>query len=240
MSKADQVEREDDRQRVLIQITQNVTARIKSTHAFKLPTFYLPYGADDPRQAPAIPNAIEEVCEEIDKAIKMTVQKNLSTLKTDSNQILQRIQDVRKEDVAAKRVNSQRRVNGFLLLLLSFLFLVLILLVIVRHIVAISGEASSILNSLIDKVPQAEFLRPVLGLPTPYFSDPTKFYYTVGTLAFLYLVSLIASKLVWRSIPVMTKKELEKLKLYEGHVKGLLKIRDGLYKEYFKQLQNQD
>ena len=59
---ADQVEKESDRQRVLIQITQNLGSRIKNTHAFKLPTFYLPKD-DGSQPAVPIPNALEEICE---------------------------------------------------------------------------------------------------------------------------------------------------------------------------------
>jgi hypothetical protein len=40
---------------------------------------------------PNIPNAIEEVCKDIDNAIRNTVQKNLSTLKTDCERILTRL-----------------------------------------------------------------------------------------------------------------------------------------------------
>ena len=90
MSKADQVEAEDDRQRVLIQITQNVTARMKSTHAFKLPTFYIPAAAAS-RDPPPIPNAINDVCEEIEKAIQLSAQKSLSALKADCTAIKRRI-----------------------------------------------------------------------------------------------------------------------------------------------------
>lgn len=65
-SKADEVVDERDRQRVLIQITQNLATRIRNSHAFNLPTFYLPH--DDDGGLPCnIPNAIEDVCTEIDK-----------------------------------------------------------------------------------------------------------------------------------------------------------------------------
>lgn len=63
-SKADAVEKEHDRQRVLIQITQNLATKIRNSHAFNLPTFYLPRDDDLPS---TIPNAIEEVCREISK-----------------------------------------------------------------------------------------------------------------------------------------------------------------------------
>jgi hypothetical protein len=65
-SKADEVTDERDRQRVLIQITQNLATRIRNSHAFNLPTFYLPH-EDDGGLPCSIPNAIEDVCEEIDK-----------------------------------------------------------------------------------------------------------------------------------------------------------------------------
>jgi hypothetical protein len=58
------VDKEHDRQRVLIQITQNLATRIRNSHAFNLPTFYLP---TDANQDSNIPNAIQEVCQEIDK-----------------------------------------------------------------------------------------------------------------------------------------------------------------------------
>jgi hypothetical protein len=57
---------ERDRQRVLIQITQNLATRIRNSHAFNLPTFYLPH-EDDGGLPCSIPNAIEDVCAEIDK-----------------------------------------------------------------------------------------------------------------------------------------------------------------------------
>lgn len=48
---------EHDRQRVLIQITQNLATRIRNSHAFNLPTFYLPR---DESADCTIPNAIGE------------------------------------------------------------------------------------------------------------------------------------------------------------------------------------
>jgi hypothetical protein len=51
---------------VLIQITQNLATRIRNSHAFNLPTFYLPH-EDDGGLPCSIPNAIVDVCEEIDK-----------------------------------------------------------------------------------------------------------------------------------------------------------------------------
>ena len=58
------MERESDRQRVLIQITQNLAPRIRNSHAFDVPTIYLPHDDDLPCN---IPNCIDDVCQQIDK-----------------------------------------------------------------------------------------------------------------------------------------------------------------------------
>lgn len=112
MSKADQVEKEHDRQRVLIQITQNLSSRIKNSHAFKLPTIYLP--RDD--LAVPIPNALEEVCEDIDKAIRLTVQKNLTTMKDDCARIVQRIEEAHETNARRKKENAARTLKGWALM----------------------------------------------------------------------------------------------------------------------------
>lgn len=54
----------------------NLHPHIKNSHAFKLPTIYLPKpDGEDPN----IPNAIQELCQDIDTAIRLTVQKNLTS-----------------------------------------------------------------------------------------------------------------------------------------------------------------
>jgi hypothetical protein len=70
---------------------------------FNLPTFYLPRGDDEPPSN--IPNAIEEVCKEIDKSINSTVQKNLRLLKDDCERILTRCEAVAVEDRDKRRSN---------------------------------------------------------------------------------------------------------------------------------------
>lgn len=94
---------------MLIQITQNLATRIRNSHAFNLPTFYLPREDGEPC---AIPNAIEEVCKEIDKSINMTVQKNLRLLKEDCERILARCDVVQAEDKVKKAANLKATLKG--------------------------------------------------------------------------------------------------------------------------------
>ena len=42
LSKADTVPNERDRQKVVVQITQNLSSKIRTAHAFELPSLYIP------------------------------------------------------------------------------------------------------------------------------------------------------------------------------------------------------
>ena len=42
LSKADTVPNERDRQKVVVQITQNLSSRVRNAHAFELPSLYMP------------------------------------------------------------------------------------------------------------------------------------------------------------------------------------------------------
>lgn len=117
-SKADAVEREHDRQRVLIQITQNLATKIRNSHAFNLPTFYLPRDDDRPS---SIPNAINDVCQAIEKAINMTVQHNLKQLKQDCEAIVQRIDERIVESRTNRKENLRRSLQGLLMYFLATL-----------------------------------------------------------------------------------------------------------------------
>jgi hypothetical protein len=59
------VDKEADRQRILIQITQNLSTRVKNSHAFDLPTIYIP----NPDKKCAIPNSILGLCGEISQVL---------------------------------------------------------------------------------------------------------------------------------------------------------------------------
>jgi|SouAtlMetagenome_1021521.scaffolds.fasta_scaffold396860_1 hypothetical protein len=46
--------------------------------------------------------------------------------------------------------------------------------------------------------------------------------------------------MVWKTLPYLTKKEKLKIEEYRKYVKGMAKIREQLYKDYFRQLSNDD
>ncbi|EFJ52292.1 hypothetical protein VOLCADRAFT_86572 [Volvox carteri f. nagariensis] len=230
MSKADAVDKEHDRQRVLIQITQNLATKIRNSHAFNLPTFYLPRDDDVPC---TIPNAIEDVCKEIDKAINMTVQKNLRQLKGDCERIEKRIGEVREQDTARRASNVQRTMQGMLLSLLTLVAAgVMGVLVFARFVDTLCADA--LLgdhcrgNKLVNVLHRAQPL--VVRNSTALF----------GAAAAVVLVLMVITKLTWRIQPILSKKDLKKLEDYRVYVKKIAEQEEGLYQEYFKTLSSME
>lgn len=233
MSKADQVETELDRQRVLIQITQNLHPHIKNSHAFNLPTIFLP---NESNQNLGIPNALEEVCEDIDKAIRMTVQKNLTALKEDCDRLIARMDERIAEDKATKKTNSKNRNYGLLLTLVSWGVLSTIAFVIfcAFYQQPFIQAGMSKLQSIAPE-PAAQVAATAVMFQ---IQDSITLQYVLAVLISFYLVLFITTKIIWKALPTLTKKEQQKIIDYKKYVKGMHKIRDDLYKEYFKQLNN--
>ncbi|GLC34640.1 hypothetical protein PLESTB_001239500 [Pleodorina starrii] len=230
MSKADAVDKEHDRQRVLIQITQNLATKIRNSHAFNLPTFYLPRDDDVPC---TIPNAIEDVCKEIDKAINMTVQKNLRQLKGDCERIELRIDEVREQDKARRATNVQRTMQGLLLTLLTLAAAAFMsLLAVARFVDTLCSDALLGHHCRDNKLTAAlHRVQPlVVEHSTPLF----------GAAAGVVLVLMIITKLTWRTQPTLGKKDHKKLEDYRAYVRKIAEQEEGLYKEYFKTLSSME
>jgi len=239
MSKADQVESELDRQRVLIQITQNLGAHMKNQHAFKLPTIFLPR-ADG--EDPPIPNAIQDVCQDIDQAIRLTVQKNLTTLKTDCERILTRIDQRVVEDIAARAKNNSRSWQGVMFTLFSLMIFLMLAVLLLGQV-----NDHTLAQMLVQKLAEVvAWLTPLSEgkvketVALLYFEDVTTFYYVAGALATMFIVCLVAIRIVWTKFPTLVKKEKAKMEEYKKYVKGMSTVREQMYKDYFKQLQTED
>mmetsp|Transcript_11338 Transcript_11338/g.21478 ORF Transcript_11338/g.21478 Transcript_11338/m.21478 type:complete len:464 (+) Transcript_11338:74-1465(+) len=238
MSKADQVDTELDRQRVLTQITMNLHPHIKNSHAFKLPTIYLPKpDGEDPN----IPNAIQELCQDIDTAIRLTVQKNLTTLKTDCDRIITRMDQRTAQDKIARSKNQRSRLNGVFLTLMSMVVLVALLFVLLCQ-VHDNEMVRSVMDSVASVSPEVkEYTVQVKSImQAMHIADVNKLYYVLGGLTLLFLAFRVVIRMVWKVIPVLTKKEKLRIEEYKKYVKGMAKIRDQLYKDYFEQLRNSE
>uniref|UniRef100_A0A8C4SFF9 Uncharacterized LOC114658621 n=1 Tax=Erpetoichthys calabaricus TaxID=27687 RepID=A0A8C4SFF9_ERPCA len=95
LSKADEVPQENDRQRVMMQIVQELCKRPGLNKCgFDMPTIYIP----DPAKPSRCLNQIDEVCQTIEKTINQTVQNTLNHLEQDAEVIAERIDVKLAED----------------------------------------------------------------------------------------------------------------------------------------------
>ncbi|MEW5304094.1 MAG: hypothetical protein WDW38_003411 [Sanguina aurantia] len=231
MSKADAVEKEHDRQKVLIQITQNLATKIRNSHAFNLPTFYLPRDDDVPCN---IPNAINDVCMDIDKAVKAGVQKNLRQLKADCQNILTRADDVLLEDKRKKASNLKRNLQGVLLVLCTLAAL------------AATLSVPGLLGfEHVCNLPSRDGL-PVCSSPTGTFAlrlAPAILQHwtqIMGATTGALLTLLLTTYFVWRTVPVFSSKDIKRVGEFKAYVRKIAEQEKGLYEVYFKSLSNEN
>ncbi|KAF6254967.1 sarcaleumin-like protein [Scenedesmus sp. NREL 46B-D3] len=236
MSKADEVLDERDRQRVLIQITQNLATRIRNSHAFNLPTFYLPH-EDDGGLPCSIPNAIEDVCTEIDKAINQTVQKTLRQLKADCATIQATVAQRRQQDAANREANAGSTARGAMLAagsLLALLLLVATLGMRTAGVLCTPGHGGSSSSSS-SSICSSGLLQPLQSWGAR-LDDSLPFIGGVLLCAMLALGG--AAKVVWRHAPVLDRRQQKRLDEYSAVVARVAQQAELLYEQYFLTLAN--
>ncbi|KAM6905235.1 uncharacterized protein FYW49_015256 [Xenentodon cancila] len=117
LSKADEAGGESDRQRVMMQIVQELCKRPGLNKCgFDMPTIYIP----NPNKPSRCVNQIEEVCRTIEKTINQTVQNTLNSLERDCELISEAITDTLSNDRQTSLDNRRARCKSCLLTLLGF------------------------------------------------------------------------------------------------------------------------
>uniref|UniRef100_A0A8C1ER14 Si:ch211-11k18.4 n=1 Tax=Cyprinus carpio carpio TaxID=630221 RepID=A0A8C1ER14_CYPCA len=117
LSKADEAGGESDRQRVMMQIVQELCKRPGLNKCgFDMPTIYVP----NPNKPSRCVNQIEEVCRTIEKTINQTVQNTLNSLEKDCNLITEGITETLHNDRQCSVENRRSRFKGCLLGMLGF------------------------------------------------------------------------------------------------------------------------
>jgi len=141
LSKADEAGTESDRQRVMMQIVQELCKRpgLNKT-GFDMPTIYVP----NPNKVVRCVNQIEEVCKDIEKTINQTIQNTLNALEKDCERIATLIDQQIQDDNSAKAYNLRASGKG---LVFSFLGFLIPLLLTVNFLV--SNTSKDFLSSVI-------------------------------------------------------------------------------------------
>ena len=262
LSKADTVPNERDRQKVVVQITQNLSSRVRNAHAFELPSLYIP---DFSTPSCKIENILEATCSEMQQTINQSVQNNLNKLERDCKSVDAKISELLGADAIVRAKNRKAATYGLLTFGTSLLG-PLLLLVFFVHRAGLLTKSVHLLASTSGAPPPAE-LHAAIGwlgdtcdaLVAPEAAaagtaasaadsatpglltapvDPgllTLPQFLLGTLGY-FLTLQLASRLLWRCEPCFTKREVANLVATQKHVMGdLLELKVRLYKLYLDQ-----
>jgi hypothetical protein len=114
LSKADEAGHESDRQRVMMQIVQELCKRPGLNRTgFNMPTIYVP----NPNKPVRCVNQIDEVCKDIEKTIQQTIQNTLNSLEKDCDHIGVLVDEAIARDNQARANNFKAYLKGGLLYL---------------------------------------------------------------------------------------------------------------------------
>lgn len=111
LSKADEAGHESDRQRVMMQIVQELCKRPGLNRTgFDMPTIYIP----NPNKTVRCVNQIDDVCRDVEKTINQTIQNTLNQLERDCDQIGKQVDHVIAVDNASRSHNNWAMSKGVL------------------------------------------------------------------------------------------------------------------------------
>ncbi|XP_013413994.1 uncharacterized protein LOC106176241 [Lingula anatina] len=230
LSKADEAGHESDRQRVMMQIVQELCKRPGLNRTgFDMPTIYIPNASGKPSRCV---NQIEEVCKDVEKSINQTIQNTLNNLEKDCEQIAEIVDRKLDEDDAASSHNFSARGKGCLLGLVGFILPLLLLI----NLLA-SNLGKDILVSTLGRSGAETlqlYMAPIKGMwdviPKAYH------YHTWGFFLFISLVLLIVAKLKSRLKPTLNRKQKKALMEKRDYVQNMIKTKkQSLYQEYLQQ-----
>ncbi|XP_055862327.1 uncharacterized protein LOC106058288 isoform X1 [Biomphalaria glabrata] len=229
LSKADEAGHESDRQRVMMQIVQELCKRPGLNRTgFDMPTIYVPsLNLKGSRCA----NQIEEVCKEIEKTINQTIQNTLNSLERDCDQIYQLVEDKLREDSLRSSRNMRARFQGFCYGLVGMILPVLLL------VTFLISSAHSTLNSLLGSNLMLT-LDIYLGSLSSLWRSVPKDYtsYVIFFILGMALVMLLVAKYSSRTVPTLSRKQKKKLNEISDYVLSTVKNKkQTLYQEYLRQ-----
>ncbi|XP_059809332.1 uncharacterized protein LOC132382869 [Hypanus sabinus] len=229
LSKADEAGIETDRQRVMMQIVQELCKRPGLNKCgFDMPTIYIPH----PNKPSRCVNQIEEVCRTIEKAISQTVQKTLNQLERDclllTSTVDRRLQEDSLASVRNRRAQSKGCLLGFLGLLVPTFLLVSLVLG------SMSTEVASILLGEHGTQTLQVYLSPVSTFWALIPRD--KVIYVLLVLALLSLGLLLSAHGSFRTTSTLSKRQKRQLVEQREFIQDAVKERKKqLYEEYLRQ-----
>lgn len=229
LSKADEAGHESDRQRVMMQIVQELCKRPGLNRTgFDMPTIYVP----NPNKPVRCVNQIEEVCKDIEKTINQTIQNTLNSLEKDCDRIGVLVDEAIAQDNLARNGNIKAYMKGGLLYLLTItlplaLLLTMLLSLVDRGRVAdLVGDQTADLLTLYTAPVRAFWS----GVPEDYQM------YGAGALLLLTLGLLGLAKWTSQTSSTLSRRQKRSLLDKQEYVRNVVKAKKGsLYSEYLQQ-----
>ncbi|XP_053707448.1 uncharacterized protein si:ch211-11k18.4 [Synchiropus splendidus] len=229
LSKADEAGGESDRQRVMMQIVQELCKRPGLNKCgFDMPTIYIP----NPNKPSRCVNQIEEVCRTIEKTINQTVQNTLNSLEKDCEAISEAITNTLVCDRQTSVQNRRARCKSCLLMSLGFciplaLMALLLLGTLSREVLDLAlGPQGTQALSL--------YLMPVVRLSDSLTAQQQL--YLCGGLVLLSFLLLLIPRFSFRTRPTLSGKQKRQLQEKLEYVQEVARTKKkSLYEEYLRQ-----
>ncbi|VDI42865.1 Hypothetical predicted protein [Mytilus galloprovincialis] len=228
LSKADEAGHESDRQRVMMQIVQELCKRPGLNRTgFDMPTIYVPnMNSKGSRCA----NQIEEVCKDIEKTINQTIQTTLNSLEKDCDQIAELVEDKLEKDSVTASVNLRAKFRGALF---GFIGMLLPLILLATYLVSTKSEVVKVLGEDI-LATMSLYLGP---LARAWQKVPAQYsqYVIIGIVG-VALIMLLIAKFASSTKPTLSRKQKKSLLEVRDYVQNTVKSKkQKLYQEYLKQ-----
>ncbi|KAM8887536.1 uncharacterized protein AB9W97_014061 isoform 5-T5 [Spinachia spinachia] len=230
LSKADEAGKETDRQRVMMQIVQELCRRPGLNKCgFEMPTIYIP----NPQRPSRCVNQIDGVCQTIEKTINQAVQKTLDQLEKDCDLICSTISTRREQDRADVAHNKSVRLHSWLCGALGSILPVLFVLSFI-----VNTFSKDQLDQLLGEGPAGTlfvFTGIVMYL-WDWIPEDGQVVFVIIFGAFCYLLLFLAKYFAGRGNKTLTKKEKRTMAEYSDYIQDIVKTKKGsLYDWYLQQ-----
>ncbi|XP_030649489.1 uncharacterized protein si:ch211-11k18.4 [Chanos chanos] len=229
LSKADEAGGESDRQRVMMQIVQELCKRPGLNKCgFDMPTIYIP----NPNKPSRCVNQIDEVCRTVEKTINQTVQNTLNALEKDCELISEAITDKLSNDRQCTVANRRARCKGCVMGMLGFTVPLLLLALLVLG--SLSREMLELALGKNGTETLSLYLSPVEKMINSLSVDVQL--YGCGALVLLSFILLILARFCFRTNPTLSGRQKRHLQEKLEYVQEVVKTKKKkLYEEYLRQ-----
>ncbi|XP_041957245.1 uncharacterized protein si:dkey-98f17.5 [Alosa sapidissima] len=230
LSKADEAGKETDRQRVMMQIVQELCRRPGLNKCgFEMPTIFIP----NPQKPSRCINQIDEVCQTIEKTINQAVQKTLDQLEKDCDLICSTITNKLADDRENVRYNNSSRFHSFMCGLMGLLLPALFILSFV-----VNTFTREELDSLVGEgFATALFLSTgIMALLWDWIPEDGQILFVILLGVFSYFLLFLAKYFGRQGSKTLTKKEKKTLAEYSEFVREIVKAKkQRLYEEFLQE-----